>query len=296
MALELDYVSTARDILIHNCLHFFAISCLYYDHFVSFDQEIDYLWTRPRSQSSYWFFLNRYFAFFGNLVVTILGFSDLSAQVCKRYLLFRQLFLLVNQVLVCVLLTLRVYALYECSMRILTFMLGSGVTLLILPCWALFSQMSVPPKTTVSGCHVGLPPITAIRLAGAWEALFAYDSIIFSLTIYKTWKARRDHAVTGVEIPLISLILRDGAMYFSVMAICNLSNILTFYLCGPFLRGGLSTFANSISVTLMSRLMLNLHRTADVGLFTTQATSTNVDYNTSYETTSILETVHTGPF
>lgn len=51
-----------------------------------------------------------------------------------------------------------------------------------------------------------------IGLAGAWEALFAYDSIIFSLTIYKTWKARRDHAVTGVEIPLISLILRDGEM------------------------------------------------------------------------------------
>jgi len=46
------------------------------------DQEIDYLWTRPKSQSAYWFFLNRYFAFFGNLATTILGFSDLSAQVC----------------------------------------------------------------------------------------------------------------------------------------------------------------------------------------------------------------------
>jgi hypothetical protein len=47
------------------------------------DQEIDYLWTRTRlkSLSTYWFFLNRYFALFGNLAVTVLGFSDLSVQV-----------------------------------------------------------------------------------------------------------------------------------------------------------------------------------------------------------------------
>ena len=49
-----------------------------------------------------------------------------------------------------------------------------------------------------------------LGLAGAWEALYAYDSIIFSLILYKTWKVRRDYAVTGIEIPLISLILRDG--------------------------------------------------------------------------------------
>jgi len=45
----------------------------------------------------------------------------------------------------------------------------------------------------------------------------------------------------------------------------------------------------SISVTLMSRLMLNLHQAADAGLFTTQGTSTNVDYNFDYETPSIPE-------
>ena len=50
------------------------------------DQEIDYLWIRPKSQSSNWFFMNRYFAFIGNLVVAVFGFLDLSAQV--RWLSF----------------------------------------------------------------------------------------------------------------------------------------------------------------------------------------------------------------
>ena len=42
------------------------------------DQEIDFL---KSSKSAYLFFLNRYFAFFGNFAVTFFGFSDLSAQV-----------------------------------------------------------------------------------------------------------------------------------------------------------------------------------------------------------------------
>jgi len=125
---------------------------------------------------------------------------------------------------------------------------------------------------------------TAIRLAGAWEALFVYDLLIFSLTLRKTWKARKDHSITGINVPLISLILRDGAIYFAVMALCNLSNILTFYLCGPFLRGGLSTFASSISVTMMSRLMLNLHETAELGIMSTTEQTMDIAYSMQNDT------------
>ncbi|KDR72707.1 hypothetical protein GALMADRAFT_252913 [Galerina marginata CBS 339.88] len=285
-----DIPSTVREILIHNYLHMFAISCLYYDHFISSGQEIDYLWKRPKHRSSFWFFVNRYFAFFGNIAVTILGFSNLSVQSCKRYNIFRQLLLIINQVLVCILLTLRIYALYGCSLRVLAYLVGSGAAMIAIACWVMFGQKSAPSEEA-AGCHIGLSTGTAIRLAGAWEALFVYDTIIFTLTVVKTWKARRDHAITGINIPLISLILRDGAIYFAVMAVCNLANILTFYFCGPFLRGSLSTFASSMAVTMMSRLMLNLHQTADLGIYSTEATSTNADYTSRY-TDDTLDIVH----
>ncbi|KAF8198484.1 hypothetical protein BJ912DRAFT_951533, partial [Pholiota molesta] len=257
---------------VHNYLHVFAVSCLFYDHAITFGQEIDYLWKRPKTRSSYWFFVNRYLAFFGNIAVTVLGFTTLSTQSCKKYNIFRQVLLVGNQVIVCILLTLRIYALYGCSLRILAYFIGSGVILLIVSLWFLLGQKSAPSESA-SGCHIGLSSGTAKRLAVAWEALFIYDAIIFLLTILKTWKARRDHNVTGIHIPLITLILRDGAIYFGVMASCNLANILTFYLAGPFLQGGLSTFASSISVTMMCRLTLNLHRTADKGLLSTGASS-----------------------
>ena len=123
---------------------------------------------------------------------------------CKRYLLFRQLFLITNQIIVggkpslgfaayltvtedstIVLLTLRVYALYECSIRILRYLTGIGIILVILPCvryflllqfclaglksshfcqWALLDEMNVSVQTTTNGCHVAIPNTTYVYL------------------------------------------------------------------------------------------------------------------------------------
>ncbi|KAG1732498.1 hypothetical protein EDB19DRAFT_1733757 [Suillus lakei] len=55
------------------------------------------------------------------------------------------------------------------------------------------------------------------------------------------------------------------------MALSNIPNILTFYIGSVGLRGSLSTFTGCISVTLVSRLMLNLHRTIDTGILSTPA-------------------------
>ncbi|KAF8874545.1 hypothetical protein BD779DRAFT_1678688 [Infundibulicybe gibba] len=131
--------------------------------------------------------------------------------------------------------------------------------------WALLGQQNRVAQK-LPGCHIGISHDTSMRLAAAWVALFAYDSIIFVLTLAKTWQAGRKIKINR-PLPIIALLLRDGSIYFAVMALANLANILTFYFCGPFLRGGLSTFSNDISVTMMSRLMLNLHETATVGIF-----------------------------
>ncbi|KAF8874537.1 hypothetical protein BD779DRAFT_251463 [Infundibulicybe gibba] len=117
--------------------------------------------------------------------------------------------------------------------------------LFILACGSLFAQGNVIAQPTF-GCHIGL----------------SHDA---SMRRHMKFRTR--------GLTLITLLLRDGAIYFAVMALSNLANILTFYLCGPFLRGGLSTFSTSISVTIMSRLILNLHETANIGLFSTHNTT-----------------------
>lgn len=107
--------------------------------------------------------------------------------------------------------------------------------------------------------------------------------IIFALTVYRTLQSRRFRDGHGLLLSgsgLLDLVWRDGAIYFVTMALSNVGNIVTFYLLDDGLRGVLSTFAGwyvaqyeasalaglkvicSISVTMMSRLMLNLYEAA----------------------------------
>ncbi|KAF9252457.1 hypothetical protein L218DRAFT_711440 [Marasmius fiardii PR-910] len=179
-------------------------------------------------------------------------------------------------------------------------MLGSGAVLAGVACYVEFGQDNSPSSIS-TGCHLQFERITAIRLAAAWEALFIYDTILFGLTIYKTWRERPRGRI-GVSdgrmyMPLLTLVLRDGAVYYAVMALANFVNIMTFYFAGPFLRGSLSTFSSCIAATMMSRLMLNLHRSApDEGIMST-VSITNMIFNSNATSTDVeLDTLNTDDF
>ncbi|KAF8986528.1 hypothetical protein BDQ17DRAFT_1259576, partial [Cyathus striatus] len=261
--------------------------------------EIKFLWMRPKGPRTFWFLLNRYFSFFGNLVEIIVNFITIPETLlsCEAYNLFRQLFIGLNQIIVCVLLALRIYALYSHSFRILVCMACSAAAVLIVGIvrfismptsiyclytfrWSLFGQKYFASQPLAgTGCHIGLTRETAIHIASAWEALMVYETMVFSFILYRTWTTRGYHDVTRIHVPLISLILKDISIFFdSAIALANLSNILTFY---PFLRGALSTFASSISVTMMSRIMLNLHQNAGAGMYSTAQTTSTMQYSDS---------------
>ncbi|KAF9058484.1 hypothetical protein BDP27DRAFT_577831 [Rhodocollybia butyracea] len=116
-----DSRSTAHQLLLHGYFQMLAISILYWDHLLTFKYEVHYLWQGPKTHSTYLFFLNRYFACFANIAVTVLSFATLPTQVsaagsntfndpatqiqilqsCKSYSLFRQLVLFAQQIIVC---------------------------------------------------------------------------------------------------------------------------------------------------------------------------------------------------
>jgi hypothetical protein len=71
--------------------------------------------------------------------------------------------------------------------------------------------------------------MTALRVdfATAWEALLAFDSLIFILTVLKTYKGRHRHNFILVKrITIVSLVLRDGVSVDEPFDFCetDLSN------------------------------------------------------------------------
>ncbi|KII84037.1 hypothetical protein PLICRDRAFT_126998 [Plicaturopsis crispa FD-325 SS-3] len=125
--------------------------------------------------------------------------------------------------------------------------------------------------------------LTDFLLAGwvMWPGMLAFDIIILGMTLAKTYQVAKDLRGVFGSMALATLIRRDGSIYFAAMAFLHLANIVLYWLpAGIYgyadpphnldgLSGHFSVFTNCLSVTLTSRLMLNLHKCAHAGVLST---------------------------
>ncbi|KIK65865.1 hypothetical protein GYMLUDRAFT_38355 [Collybiopsis luxurians FD-317 M1] len=248
-------------------LYLLAFTFLYYDHFLTFDAEVRFIWSRLSKFSSRLFLINRYFSFGGNIVILLsMFFAPAGASSCHPWEEFQEFFHAFVQVIVAILLTMRIVALYERDKRViagLVFIIVSGICATIVSLY--FSDSTAAVSLFPIGCHDVLSLENSALVSTGWILVLVYDTLLFSMTLFKAYQARSQ---PKMKLSLFTIIIRDGSMYFGVMVIANLINVLTFFVTGDsLLRGTFSPFASCTSVTLMSRLMLHLHRVHDEGLY-----------------------------
>jgi len=146
---------------------------------------------------------------------------------------------------------MRMYALYDSSRWIIALFLSLDVTAVAIGCWSVFAEKKDPPPVEYfipMGCPTTLTRPAALRLVAAWSCMLVFDMLVFILTVYKSLLLRR---ASGMN--LLILMLRDGSMYFCVMIISNLANMLTFVYGDLFTRGVATTFTNA-SVRLLTEV------------------------------------------
>ncbi|KAJ7867705.1 hypothetical protein B0H14DRAFT_2730781 [Mycena olivaceomarginata] len=253
----------AQEIILQDYCHLVGICLLYFDHLLTADAEVHFIWSRRRTTSTYWFLTNRYLAFLGNIPVAIMPFATLSPRVT----ILRQVHLFATQVVVSLIMILRVYALYGSSLRVACLLLWIGACVIAVTVWSMNGQKGAP--AFLEGCHVAIMRST---YGCAWQSLLFLDCTIFGFTVFNAYTTTRRIGPLA-NLPLHQLIVRDGALYFAAVAVANFSNMSTFY---PLFRGALSTFSSCIAVTMVSRLMLNLHKQAEVGIFTDTSSSIEI--------------------
>ncbi|KAF8144542.1 hypothetical protein K438DRAFT_2029120 [Mycena galopus ATCC 62051] len=248
--------SEAREIYFQNYLHICGITVLFWDHILTLETEIRFLWKRRKFVSAYSFFTIRYFAVASNIPGVIFLVVSLPPNS----------FVVLNiklDWLVCVIMILRMYALYGRSKRVLGALVVLGAICTGIAVWNAQGQHGTT-ITILPGCHPHFSTATSYHLAAAWGTLFVFDTVIFGMTLYNGWCARRRLSPRSA-VSFQAIIVRDGALYFGVMVLANLANILTFLTNTAVLPGSLATFASCISITMMMRLMLNLHEHAERG-------------------------------
>lgn len=271
-----------------------SFTILTYDYFLTFSAEVERFWpgwlrdllglstSRHDSKSkqsrkqrdtegcsfswaSILFFLNRYLVILGHIpmMVDYFGIHDLlnrdMATLCQEMKIYHQSIALITQIIVAVLMTMRVYALYERRIWVVVLYVAFFCILVAFALWAVLnSRFNDSPGEGIShGCATPLSHRVAIYMIIGWSGESLFDFLVFGMTLYKTLTLPGGRH-RGTE--LLTILIRDGSLYFAVIVLVNVANILTFVINLEHVFGGgsLTMFTNAISSIMMSRLMLNL--------------------------------------
>ncbi|KAJ7214361.1 hypothetical protein GGX14DRAFT_696605, partial [Mycena pura] len=76
-----DNETLVQQIIWQDVCHLIGASFLYWDHLITLDCEVRFLWRRRKTTSAYWFFLNRYLGFISNIPIAILPFLTVPPDV-----------------------------------------------------------------------------------------------------------------------------------------------------------------------------------------------------------------------
>ncbi|KAI6142602.1 hypothetical protein BKA82DRAFT_1003386 [Pisolithus tinctorius] len=237
---------------------------LYYDYALTLGREIELFWKLPRWSWPFVLFIaNRYLIVLGHVPLAVYFFWSPGVgsnySVCNPLLLYNGWLAIVVQAVGGIVMIMRVYALYERSRCVLAMLVFFGVCGILVGAWAVsslpFSPPAVPTLEFLIGCP-GKGLLTfdqGLYLAAAWSGQLLFDMIVFGLTLWRSVSSR-----TPGKRSISDVLLRDGCLYFAVMSIANLGNIITLLVVNDNVKNIAPSFTNIISATMISRLMLNL--------------------------------------
>ncbi|KAF8212573.1 hypothetical protein K438DRAFT_1751017 [Mycena galopus ATCC 62051] len=240
------------------------IVVLCYDHILTLQSEITYMWKQPKRLSFFMGILLRYGSLFSNVAMLFLR--------CHAWNLGKTVLIILQSLLVGIILGMRIYAMYNFSKTVLTILCGAGLITIIMAAWST-GEASIT-AIGVIGCEYSVSKDSKgfpheVMYVRPEVDRFLCDVTIFGFTIIRAY--RQPIKIIG---SILSFMVRDGKILIILsraLALVNLANILVDYKL-------LASSSVMLSVTMMSRLMLNLHEAANVGIFSTQSVQTTLEF------------------
>ncbi|EMD37038.1 hypothetical protein CERSUDRAFT_124023 [Gelatoporia subvermispora B] len=218
------------------------VALVVYDHMITFSRETEFIWGRKISSVTILFYLNRWLNLAWAVADTAENMSGLS-------------------VLRAVFSAVRMYA------------ISTGNWLLSVVVLAL---NLVPIATNIDTWTDGLPkygafvtqtfgiqavPVIGVECSAGTSlspsvtseaCAIAADVLLLVVTWYKTYALKREASRNNVEVPLASMLLRDGTVYFLIVGFDT--GVFEF---------AISNFGTPLSAIIISHFLLNLRQVAD---------------------------------
>ncbi|KAH9836336.1 uncharacterized protein C8Q71DRAFT_77913 [Rhodofomes roseus] len=196
-----------------------ALAWLVYDYALSFEEEVDLIWSSEDTVPKLLYFISRYFG----LVVQCTTCANLPGLFCRAGLIWTFISLYILAFCVEFSLMLRVYALYARSRSIFvilsTAFAAETVWVVVLSSIGYADMLRVvtpyPAGWQMKGCFYSSTPVW---FRDTWLPLAGFETFLFALMAIKVYSYR-----PFGEVPILLRVLRDVAFLLCTVA-ANMSN------------------------------------------------------------------------
>ncbi|TFK31297.1 hypothetical protein BDQ12DRAFT_162314 [Crucibulum laeve] len=241
-----------------------AVMLTVYDHMITLDWEVEYIWKRRWSISKTLFILVRYA---GELVLVLQAIFFVSGgpsvQVSQMGFYFTPLGTTFCICICQIILIMRLYALYGQSKRLL--MLLTALFLMEfagMMYWNILSYVNVElTLEPFPGVHICIPSGVPKLFPLYWAYAIAFETIVFSLImriIYRDFAEAR--AIARLRtVSLMNVLMRDNFVYFFIALTADLITGIS-WAATPGHPAISACWVEATSIIVGGRLILNLCR------------------------------------
>jgi len=246
------------DTTLTNYVAFIGFTILVWDHIITFDDEVKYIWRRRKTLLTCLFLINRYFTplgFIGNLIAY---FSDWSYAGCNHFVRYEGATVSIAIEVSGLMMLLRVRALYIQQPKVIWFVASILLTEIVVNAWLVSGGEAVRHGTGVHACSMVFDP--SLRFApslSAWLPLL-YDTIVIGLTLAKCVGPVKQRTASHI----VRTLLKDGLIYYSAIFAVNFVLAIMIVATPPGVKNICAQLEQLLTVAMMSRITLNLKREA----------------------------------
>ncbi|KAG1751053.1 hypothetical protein EDB19DRAFT_1824801 [Suillus lakei] len=225
-----------------------GLTILVWDHAITFSDEVDIIWSRPKKFLTFLFLLNRYLTpigFIVNLVAYSLPSWSFIVHRCEHFVRYEGAMTAVGIQVVGLMMFLRVRAMYHDNRYVV-----------ILVASLLFAWVAVGAWLLSHGVVSGMAE-SELRgsLASAWAWVpLCYDTVVFALTLNRTLPSIKNKEAGHI----VRTLFTNGVLFYSVMCTINLIFTIMVARAPQGLKNITGQLELILTVAMMSRITLSL--------------------------------------
>jgi len=249
----------ARDFVTFKAIQVAAWVVLYHDTIVTLPDEVNLMWRRKRTASTWLYFATRYLAFFDSIIflyqethtfLTPLVFKVTNFLIGGSYVLG---IAVISQII----LVMRTYALCGRNKRILAGIICSEVI-----CLGLAAFFAIRFVTLLSSHTGSLGGSSEIEVWLTYLFIFIAETILMAVTILYLYFTQAFNEKTEFRTPLIRVIYRDGICFYIFLQVFSFVNIMVLIFTPAKFKDSFIGLHRVLHALFTARILLHIREAA----------------------------------